>query len=237
MEGELKVLPRSARYLLTVIWAIAFLFMTSAAGAESVVTVDKSSLTYAYRVGVNLDDLAKQAALRCAEIGGVNCETMVQCSDRGFGAVAMDAAGRKIGAVCGKPDEASARSEATANCVAAGGDQSGCKVTGIYHDKTPVFPVPRSYFAGDWSANCGGKQIYRFKFVAFNEFQASSCSCRVGVGRSCQLWRCAPVKGTYTPGQPDGRFVSPTFSKTLTITDNRLSLQSPNGQQNLHQCR
>jgi len=233
----MRILPRPDRSLLTTLWAVALLLMTPPAGAESIVAVDKNSLTYAYRVGVNLNDLAKQSIVHCAEIGGVNCEIMVRCTDRGFSAVAVDTVGRKIGAVCGKPDEAAARNEAKANCAASGGDIGRCKVTGIYQDKTPVFPVSRSFFAGDWSANCGGKQVYRFKFVAFNEFQASSCNCRVGAGRSCKLWRCALIKGTYTPSNPDGHFVSPTFSKTVVITENGLSLRSPDGQQSLRQCR
>ncbi len=216
--------------------ATGLLALATNGHAESAISVDKISLSYAYRVGVNLDELGKQAAARCTDIGGSNCQVVISCSKGGFGAIAVDAKKRVSGAVCGKLDEAAARGEAKAGCVAGGGAEASCNVVSIYEDRTPVFPVSRSFFAGDWSTTCGGKQIFRFKFVAFNEFQASSCACRVGTGRNCKLWRCAPVKGNYTPGQPAGTFVSPTFGKSLIKYGDELDFRTVSARQTLRRC-
>ncbi len=205
--------------------------------AESVISVDKKSLSYAYRVGVNLTKLGKLANDRCAELGGKQCQALAGCSAAGFGAIALDVATGAAGAVCGQPDEATARDQASIACVGDGGSQRGCKVTGIFEDKTPAFTVPREFFGGYWAASCSSQRAFTFDFVGFHAFQANACSCRLWQNQRCDLWRCGPVKGVYTPAKETNTFVAPTFNKRITKVGDRLVMKGTQGERtSLQRC-
>ncbi len=210
--------------------------LTQPASAESVISIDKASLSYAYRIGVNTDKLAALAAKRCQELGGQACQPAVSCRNSGFGAIAIDSAKGAIGAVCGQSDEATAREGAGKACVTAGGTAVACKVTGIFKDETPAFTVPRAFFAGEWAQSCGGVRSYRFNFVDFNAFQVTSCSCKLRQHSGCQLQRCGAVKGVYTPGEASETFVAPTFGKRIAKREQTLVMTNADGSRVLRRC-
>jgi hypothetical protein len=81
----------------------------------------------------SLSRVRKTARQYCVGYGGKNCQELLYCQEKGYGAIATDDEG-SIGATCGKLSQAEADDLALANCIEISDKYTTCKVVERWYD-------------------------------------------------------------------------------------------------------
>ena len=106
---------------------------SAGSGAAAVVTADIDSGIYGLCEGQESALRALVCATQaCASQGGENCAVIAGCPDAGVGAVAKQSDGPAVGASCGQPDEAQARSVARQRCDVLSESGGPCEVVRVF---------------------------------------------------------------------------------------------------------